>query len=138
MAWNQVCVRVCVCVCVCVCEGVCLCLCQLAKRGYGKGVAYYKKAHNFKKDSRTCTRFGGKVGHELRTAALPIQSNWQRRGVAVGVSCYKEGITLKQIHVPWPNCTELHTHFHWLLLAPPLHFSPTPFHNSVRADRRGR
>ncbi len=53
--------------CVCVCVRVLgyLCSYQLAKGGVAFGVANCKKAHNFQMDSHTCTRFNGKVGHEL-------------------------------------------------------------------------
>ncbi len=69
-------------------EGVCLCSCQLAKRGVAKGVACFKKAHNFQMDSQTCTKFGWKVGAE--DSCLPVQTNWQKGGVAVGVACNKK------------------------------------------------
>ncbi len=49
----------------CVCVKVCVCVdANWLKGSVIMGVSYCDKAHNFRMDSQTCTRFSGKVGHE--------------------------------------------------------------------------
>ncbi len=90
------------CMKVCVCGHV-----NCLKEGVAMRVANCKKGHNFQKDSQTCIRFNGTVGHEQKDGFLGQMTKkgaWQWEWPVT-----KRHITSEWIHVTCV-CGNIHTH----------------------------
>ncbi len=78
-------------------------------------------------DSRTCTGFSIKVGHEPKDSLLTVWTNWQKGAWLSEWPVRKRCITSRQIHVMWSNFVETDTLLYWPWLTLPWHLGPAPF-----------